>query len=197
MQHIEEAGVHSGDSACSLPPYSLSDIIQAQLREQMRKLAFELNVNGLMNAQFAVKDDEIYLIEVNPRASRTIPFLSKMTDVGIVSIAVNIWEGKSLVEQQIVEKEGAVVTAKCKYGWAIKEAVFSFSRFTHLDPILGPQMRSTGEVVGIGNTFGEAYYKSQIASSNKLPISGKICVSVKVLSKSPASFVKSANVTAV
>ena len=178
LQHIEAAGVHSGDSAAVFPPYNMSDYLLEETKKITYKIAHALQIKGFMNIQLASIDNKLYVIEVNPRASRTIPFLSKMTDVDIVAIAVNIWEGKSLVEQQIVEKDGDVVTAECKYGWAIKEAVFSFSRFTHLDPILGPQMRSTGEVVGIGNTFGEAYYKSQIASSNKLPISGKICVSV-------------------
>jgi len=115
---------------------------------------------------------------VNPRASRTIPFLSKMSDVDIMEIAVNVWEGVNLIEQSIVPPSQNIAIGTCKYGWAIKEAVFSFTRFSHLDPVLGPNMKSTGEVAGIGRTFGEAYYKSQVAAHNDLPISGKVCVSV-------------------
>jgi len=178
LQHIEAAGVHSGDSAAVFPPYNMSDELLEKSKEITYKIAKALNINGFMNIQLASIDNQLYVIEVNPRASRTIPFLSKMTDVDIVAMAVAVWEGSSLFEQKVVAHKGGIATGVCRYGWAIKEAVFSFSRFTHLDPVLGPQMRSTGEVVGIGNTFGEAYYKSQIASDNRLPTEGRICVSV-------------------
>lgn len=178
MQHIEAAGIHSGDSAAVFPPYQLTEDLQSEMVRIAKNLAVTLQVKGLMNIQFASKDEKLYVIEVNPRASRTIPFLSKTSTVDIISMAVKVWEGRSLVDQGVVKKEGDVGMGQCTTGWAVKEAVFSFSRFSHLDPLLGPQMKSTGEVVGVGQTFGEAYYKSQLASGNPLPLSGKVCVSV-------------------
>ena len=172
MQHIEEAGVHSGDSACSLPPYSLSDIIQAQLREQMRKLAFELNVNGLMNAQFAVKDDEIYLIEVNPRAARTVPFVSKATGVPLAKVAARVMVGRSLEEQGYVKE---IIPPY----YSVKEVVIPFAKFQGVDPIRGPEMRSTGEVMGVGESFEEAYAKANLGAGEALAKKGRALISVK------------------
>ena len=171
MQHIEEAGVHSGDSACSLPPYSLSDIIQAQLREQIRKLAFELNVKGLMNAQFAVKDDEIYLIEVNPRAARTVPFVSKATGVPLAKVAARVMVGQSLKEQ------GYTSEVIPPY-YSVKEVVIPFAKFQGVDPIRGPEMRSTGEVMGVGESFEEAYAKANLGAGAALAKKGKALISV-------------------
>ncbi len=178
LQHIEHAGIHSGDSAAVFPPYVLSDEMRERIIDVTYTIAKELQIKGFMNVQLASKEDELYVIEVNPRASRTIPFLQKMSGVDIISIAVGVFEGISLHEQRVVEENKKVAIGSCTYGWAIKEAVFSFTRFSHLDPLLGPNMKSTGEVVGIGKTFGEAYYKSQVASHNLLPIDGKVCVSV-------------------
>lgn len=172
MQHIEEAGVHSGDSACSLPPYSLSDIIQVQLREQMRKLAFELNVNGLMNAQFAVKDNEIYLIEVNPRAARTVPFVSKATGVPLAKVAARVMVGQSLQEQGYVKE---IIPPY----YSVKEVVIPFAKFQGVDPIRGPEMRSTGEVMGVGESFEEAYAKANLGAGEALAKKGKALISVK------------------
>ncbi|MBL74492.1 MAG: carbamoyl phosphate synthase large subunit [Idiomarinaceae bacterium] len=172
MQHIEEAGVHSGDSACSLPPYSLSDIIQAQLREQIRKLAFELNVKGLMNAQFAVKDDEIYLIEVNPRAARTVPFVSKATGVPLAKVAARVMVGQSLKEQ------GYTSEVIPPY-YSVKEVVIPFAKFLGVDPIRGPEMRSTGEVMGVGESFEEAYAKANLGAGAALAKKGKALISVR------------------
>ncbi len=172
MQHIEEAGVHSGDSACSLPPYSLSDIIQAQLREQIRKLAFELNVKGLMNAQFAVKDDEIYLIEVNPRAARTVPFVSKATGVPLAKVAARVMVGQSLKEQ------GYTSEVIPPY-YSVKEVVIPFAKFQGVDPIRGPEMRSTGEVMGVGESFEEAYAKANLGAGAALAKKGKALISVR------------------
>ncbi|EKE83788.1 carbamoyl-phosphate synthase large subunit [Idiomarina xiamenensis] len=178
MQHIEEAGVHSGDSACSLPPYSLSDDIQAQLREQMRKLAFELNVNGLMNAQFAVKDNEVYLIEVNPRAARTVPFVSKATGVPLAKIAARVMVGKSLAQQGYVKE---IIPPY----YSVKEVVIPFAKFQGVDPIRGPEMRSTGEVMGVGESFEEAYAKANLGAGEALAKSGKALLSVRNSDKEP------------
>lgn len=172
MQHIEEAGVHSGDSACSLPPYSLSDIIQAQLREQIRKLAFELNVKGLMNAQFAVKDDDIYLIEVNPRAARTVPFVSKATGVPLAKVAARVMVGQSLQQQGYVKE---IIPPY----FSVKEVVIPFAKFQGVDPIRGPEMRSTGEVMGVGESFEEAYAKANLGAGEALAKKGKALISVK------------------
>lgn len=157
MEHIEQAGVHSGDSACSLPAHSLSVDIQNEIREQSKKLAFALNVVGLMNVQFAVQGSDIYVLEVNPRASRTVPFVSKATGVPIAKIAARCMAGKTLEEQGI---EGEVVPPY----YCVKEAIFPFRKFSNADPILGPEMKSTGEVMGVGDTFSEAYAKAQLGA---------------------------------
>ncbi|WP_406663789.1 carbamoyl-phosphate synthase large subunit [Gallaecimonas sp. GXIMD1310] len=172
MEHIEQAGVHSGDSGCSLPPYTLSQDVQQRMREQVRKLAFELNVIGLMNTQFAVKDDEIYLIEVNPRASRTVPFVSKATGLPLAKIAARVMAGQSLAEQGITEE--VVPPYYC-----VKEAVLPFAKFIGVDPILGPEMRSTGEVMGVGKTFAEAYAKAELGAGTVTPIAGRALLSVR------------------
>jgi carbamoyl-phosphate synthase large subunit len=172
MEHIEEAGIHSGDSACSIPPYSLSSSVVERIKEQAKALALELNVVGLMNAQFAVKDNEIFILEVNPRGSRTIPYVSKATGVPLAKMAAKVMMGKSLKELGLTkEKEIKHV--------AVKEAVFPFDKFPGVDTILGPEMKSTGEVMGIDLDFGLAYAKAQAASNNKIPTSGKIFISVK------------------
>ncbi|WP_407351660.1 carbamoyl-phosphate synthase large subunit [Luteimonas sp. R10] len=177
MEHIEEAGVHSGDSSCSLPPYSLSPATQARLREQVVALARGLNVVGLMNTQFAVQsnggDDRIFLLEVNPRASRTVPFVSKATGLPLAKIAARCMAGRSLAEQGVTEE---VVPDY----YAVKEAIFPFAKFQGVDPILGPEMRSTGEVMGVGRSFGAAFARAQEAAGIRTPpVSGKVFVSVR------------------
>lgn len=179
MEHIEQAGVHSGDSGCSLPPYTLSKDIQDRMREQVRKLAFELNVIGLMNTQFAVKDNEIYLIEVNPRASRTVPFVSKATGLSLAKIAARVMAGQSLAEQGISSE--VIPPYYC-----VKEAVLPFAKFPGVDPILGPEMRSTGEVMGVGKTFPEAYAKSQLGANSVTPKGGRALISVRDTDKARA-----------
>ncbi|KGM07376.1 Carbamoyl-phosphate synthase large chain [Methylophaga thiooxydans] len=176
MEHIEQAGVHSGDSACAIPPYSLSNAIQDQLREQVRQMALELGVKGLMNTQFAIKGDEIYILEVNPRASRTVPYISKSIGVPLAKVAARTMAGRSLDEQG-VNKE--IVPSY----YSVKEAVFPFIKFQGVDPILGPEMKSTGEVMGVGRSFGEAFAKSQLAASVVLPTGGKAFISVREADK--------------
>jgi carbamoyl-phosphate synthase large subunit len=172
MEHIEEAGIHSGDSACSLPPYSLGADVVEEIKRQTKALARELNVIGLMNIQFAVKDGEIFILEVNPRGSRTVPFVSKATGIPLAKVAAKVMGGKTLREQGITsEREIRHI--------AVKEAVFPFDRFHGVDTILGPEMKSTGEVMGIDEDFGLAYAKAQESSMNKVPLSGKIFISVK------------------
>ncbi|MGB3165169.1 MAG: carbamoyl-phosphate synthase large subunit, partial [Alteraurantiacibacter sp.] len=171
MQHIEEAGVHSGDSACSLPPYSLSDDIVAELERQSEALARALNVRGLMNVQFAIKDGEVYLIEVNPRASRTVPFVAKATGSQIAKIAARVMAGEKLADLPKIKRDLDYV--------AVKEAVFPFARFPGSDPVLTPEMKSTGEVMGIDRDFATAFTKSQIAEGSRLPTEGTLFVSVK------------------
>lgn len=172
MEHIEEAGVHSGDSACSLPPYSLDNSIVEEIKRQTKSLAKELDVIGLMNIQFAVKEGEIYILEVNPRASRTVPFVSKATGVPLAKVAAKIMGGKTLKDLGLTsEREVKHI--------AVKEAVFPFDRFHGVDTILGPEMKSTGEVMGIDEDFGLAYAKAQESSNNKVPLSGNIFISVK------------------
>lgn len=178
LQHIEAAGIHSGDSAAVFPPYKSKPEILTQMKQAALAIAQAINVQGLMNIQFAVKDDVLYFIEVNPRASRTVPFISKSSGVNLITAAVKVWEGQDLVQQGLVKTEGTYEAGTCTSGWSIKEAVFSFDRFVNVDPALGPEMRSTGEVVGMGRTFGEAYAKSQAAAGNKLPTEGKIIISV-------------------
>ncbi|MGL5199432.1 MAG: carbamoyl-phosphate synthase large subunit, partial [Aeromonas veronii] len=150
MEHIEQAGIHSGDSGCSLPPYTLSKKIQDEIREQVRKLALELGVIGLMNVQFAVKGDDIYLIEVNPRAARTVPFVSKATGAPLAKIAARVMAGQSLQEQGFTKE---IIPPY----YSVKEVVLPFAKFPGVDPLLGPEMRSTGEVMGVGSSFAEAY----------------------------------------
>ncbi|MBT6043941.1 MAG: carbamoyl-phosphate synthase large subunit [Gammaproteobacteria bacterium] len=176
MQHIEQAGVHSGDSACSLPPYSLPMEVQDKIRNQCVELAIELNVIGLMNAQLAYQDGEVYIIEVNPRASRTVPFVSKCIGVSLAKIAAKCMVGISL-ESQGFTKE--IVPSF----YAVKEAIFPFNKFPGVDPILGPEMKSTGEVMGTGETFAEAYYKSQGLGELNLPLDGKAFISVREVDK--------------
>ena len=172
MQHIEEAGVHSGDSACSLPPYSLSEAIQDRLRDQVKQLAKALNVVGLMNTQFAIQGEKIYILEVNPRASRTVPYVSKAIGQPVAKIAARCMVGKSLASQGIPER---IIPTY----YSVKEAVFPFNKFQGVDPVLGPEMKSTGEVMGVGRSFAEAYFKSQLAAGNDLHTSGKAFISVR------------------
>ncbi len=172
MEHIEQAGVHSGDSACSLPPYSLSAEIQDEIRRQTVAMARALNVVGLMNVQFALQGDTVYVLEVNPRASRTVPFVSKATGIQLAKIAARCMAGRSLAEQGI-EKE--VVPPY----FSVKEAVFPFAKFQGVDTLLGPEMKSTGEVMGVGASFGEAFVKSQLAAGVKLPKGGAAFISVR------------------
>ena len=176
MEHIEQAGVHSGDSACSLPPFSLSESIQNQLASQVSLMAKGLNVIGLMNTQFAIQGEDIYVLEVNPRASRTVPFVSKATGIPIAKIAVNCMVGNSLASQGIVD------TPRPDY-YCVKESVFPFIKFPGVDPLLGPEMKSTGEVMGIGKTFGEAFAKGQAAAGEILSTSGHAFISVKDIDK--------------
>jgi len=178
LQHIEAAGIHSGDSAAVFPPYKAIPSVLSQMREWALKLAQELQVKGLMNIQFASKEDKLYIIEVNPRGSRTVPFISKASGVNLVEAAVRVWNGEDLVAQGLVGREGTFAEGHCITGWAIKEAVFSFDRFSNVDPALGPEMRSTGEAIGMGRSFGEAYAKSQAAAGNRLPTSGNVVISV-------------------
>ena len=172
MEHIEQAGVHSGDSACSLPPCSLPAAIQDQIREQTRLLAHGLNVVGLMNIQFAIQRDRIYVLEVNPRASRTVPFVSKATGVPLARLATRCMLGQTLAEQNVT---GEVVPGY----FSVKEAVFPFAKFPGVDPLLGPEMKSTGEVMGVGRSFGEAFAKALLAAGDVLPTAGSAFVSVK------------------
>ena len=171
MEHIEQAGIHSGDSACSLPPYSLSDEVVAEIKRQTLALAERLAVRGLMNIQFAVKDGSVYLIEVNPRASRTVPFVSKATGVPWAKLAAKVMAGMSLDELEVHEAPRPKQTS-------IKESVFPFTKFPGVDVILGPEMRSTGEVMGIDMSFGAAFAKSQMAAGTTLPMSGTVFISV-------------------
>jgi carbamoyl-phosphate synthase large subunit len=179
MEHIEQAGVHSGDSACSLPPYSIPSHVERELRKQTVALAKGLSVVGLMNVQFAIQRSEVYVLEVNPRASRTVPFVSKATGVPLAKIAARCMAGRGLREQGV---GGEVLPPY----FSVKEAVFPFNKFPGVDTILGPEMRSTGEVMGIGNVFGEAFIKSQIAAGTRLPQRGKVFVSVRNADKSAA-----------
>ena len=179
MEHIEQAGVHSGDSGCSLPPFSLSDDIQKVLEEQVVKLAKGLKVVGLMNTQFAIQGDVVYLLEVDPRASRTAPFVSKATGVPLAKIAAKVMVGETLARQGIVNQ-------RVPEYFSVKEAVFPFIKFPGADPILGPEMKSTGEVMGVGRTFGEAYAKSQLASGVVLPRQGAALLSVRERDKDGA-----------
>lgn len=171
MEHIEEAGIHSGDSACAIPPFNLSPELIAQLKQQTYALAEALSVRGLMNIQFAVKDGEIYVLEVNPRASRTVPFVSKATGLNLAKAAARVMVGKSLEEQGITEERTPRYVS-------VKESVFPFAKFPGVDIVLGPEMRSTGEVMGIDTNFAAAFAKSQLGASTNLPMSGTVFVSV-------------------
>lgn len=172
MEHIEQAGVHSGDSACSLPPYSLSPALQDELREQTKKMARALGVVGLMNVQFAIQGETVFVLEVNPRASRTVPFVSKACGLQLAKIAARCMIGKTLQEQGVTRE---VIPPY----YSVKEAVFPFIKFPGVDTILGPEMKSTGEVMGVGKTFAEAFVKSQLGASTKLPKGGKAFISVR------------------
>jgi len=171
MQHIEQAGIHSGDSACSLPPYSLSQTIQDEIRRQTVAMAQALKVVGLMNVQFAVQNDVVYVLEVNPRASRTVPFVSKATGRPLAKIAARVMAGISLKEQGVA---GEVIPAY----YSVKEAVFPFIKFPGVDVVLGPEMRSTGEVMGVGKTFSEAFLKAELGAGERIPKTGKVFLSV-------------------
>lgn len=172
MEHIEQAGVHSGDSACCLPPYSLQSTVIEEIKRQTALMARALNVQGLMNVQFAVQDNEVYVLEVNPRASRTVPFVSKATGLPLAKIAARAMAGRSFDDQGL----GAEVVP---HYFSVKEAVFPFVKFPGVDTILGPEMKSTGEVMGVGESFGEAFVKSQMAASVNLPESGTVFISVR------------------
>jgi carbamoyl-phosphate synthase large subunit len=172
MEHVEQAGVHSGDSSCSLPPATLSAALQDEMREQTRKMAHGLNVVGLMNVQFAVQNGIVYVLEVNPRASRTVPFVSKATGVPLAKVAARVMTGRKLKELGATEERVPLF-------YSVKEAVFPFNKFPESDPILGPEMKSTGEVMGTGRTFGEAYAKSQTATGATLPTRGVALFSVR------------------
>ena len=172
MEHIEQAGVHSGDSACSLPPYSLSADVIAEIKRQTAMMAKALNVNGLMNVQFAIQGGDVYVLEVNPRASRTVPYVSKATGLQLAKIAARAMAGRKLADQGVTKE---VVPPY----FSVKEAVFPFVKFPGVDTILGPEMKSTGEVMGVGNSFGEAFVKSQLAAGVRLPESGTAFISVK------------------
>ena len=171
MQHIEEAGIHSGDSACCLPPIAIKEKLIAEIKNQTIKLALALKVKGFMNVQFAIKNDEIYVIEVNPRASRTVPFVSKAKGIPLAKIASRVMAGKKLSEFNLINQN--------KNMFAVKEAVFPFNKFPNVDVLLGPEMKSTGEVMGIDKDFGLAYAKSQIAAGNSLPTGGLAFISLK------------------
>ncbi len=179
MQHIEQAGVHSGDSACSLPPYSLDDEVQDVMRQQAADMALELGVIGLMNVQFAVKSGEVYVLEVNPRAARTVPYVSKCIGVSLAKVAARCMAGTSLKEQGFTEE------VKPQH-YFVKEAVFPFAKFPKVDPILGPEMKSTGEVMGVGATFAEAFGKASLGAGEMLPETGTAFISVREVDK-PAS----------
>ena len=172
MEHIEEAGVHSGDSACSLPPYSLPLKLQDELRRQTKAMARALNVVGLMNVQYAIQGESVFVLEVNPRASRTVPFVSKATGIPLAKVAARCMVGKTLAQQGVTKE---VIPSY----YSVKEAVFPFIKFPGVDIILGPEMKSTGEVMGVGDTFAEAFVKSQLAAGVKLPSTGKVFISVR------------------
>jgi carbamoyl-phosphate synthase large subunit len=171
MQHIEDAGIHSGDSACVLPPYLITERDMQTMREQTVSLAKALGVVGLINVQYAIKDRVVYVLEVNPRGSRTIPFVSKAIGVPLASLAARVMLGETLESLEFTEEIAPPFVS-------VKEAVFPFSKFPGTDPVLGPEMRSTGEVMGIADSFGGAFAKSQIAASNKLPLSGAVLITV-------------------
>jgi carbamoyl-phosphate synthase large subunit len=182
MEHIEEAGIHSGDSACVLPPFSLRDDLLEKIREYTCALARALQVVGLMNTQYAVKNDVVYVLEVNPRASRTVPFVSKATGIPWAKVASRLMVGKTLEEIGITQE------VEVRH-LSIKESVFPFNRFPGVDSVLGPEMKSTGEVMGIDNDFGRAFAKSQMGCNVKFPLSGTVFISVKNKDKRAIIFV--------
>jgi len=172
MEHVEQAGVHSGDSACSLPPYSLSAKLQDELRDQTKQMARALGVVGLMNVQFAIQGETVFVLEVNPRASRTVPFVSKACGLQLAKVAARCMVGQSLASQNVTRE---IIPPF----YSVKEAVFPFIKFPGVDTILGPEMKSTGEVMGVGSTFAEAFLKSQLGASAKLPEGGRAFISVR------------------
>ncbi|HEY0821414.1 MAG TPA: carbamoyl-phosphate synthase large subunit, partial [Rhizobacter sp.] len=188
MEHVEQAGIHSGDSACSLPPYSLPKALQDELRRQTVAMAKALKVKGLMNVQFAIQgegaDAIVYVLEVNPRASRTVPFVSKATGQPLAKIAARCMVGQKLADQK--DSKGRVPAEVIPPYFSVKEAVFPFNKFPGVDPILGPEMRSTGEVMGAGRSFGEAMLKSQLGAGSRLPDRGTVCITVKDSDKARA-----------
>jgi carbamoyl-phosphate synthase large subunit len=192
MEHVEQAGIHSGDSACSLPPYSLPTGLQDEMRRQTILMARALKVKGLMNVQFAIQGDisgngenaVVYVLEVNPRASRTVPFVSKATGEPLAKIAARCMVGQRLAEQK--GRSGGLRGEVIPPYFSVKEAVFPFNKFPGVDPILGPEMRSTGEVMGTGRTFGEAMLKSQLGAGSRLPTRGTACITVKNSDKARA-----------
>ena len=177
LEHIEEAGVHSGDASCVIPSYSLSDRLLAQMRDMTAALARHLNVRGLMNVQFAIRHEEVYLIEVNPRASRTVPFVSKATGLPLAKIAALVQAGRTLRELGVLTKE--VAARSIPEHFCVKESVLPFNKFPGVDTVLGPEMKSTGEVMGIAPTFGEAFFKSQLGAGQALKLAGKVFISVR------------------
>jgi len=178
MEHIEEAGVHSGDSACSLPPYSLTPEMIEELKLQARKLAIGLNVVGLMNVQFAIQNGVIFVLEVNPRASRTVPFVAKAVGSPIASIAARLMAGEKMSAFDLKSPDTKHV--------AVKEAVLPFARFPGVDTLLGPEMRSTGEVMGLDSNFSRAFLKAQLGAGSDLPQNGSVFISIKDADKTPA-----------
>lgn len=179
MQHIEAAGVHSGDSACVFPPFKSDRSVETEMIAATAAIAREIGVQGFLNIQFAVQAGVLFVLEVNPRASRTVPFLSKASGVDLVAAAVAVWNGRSLREQGLVAPDGdGIGVGSCVTGWAVKEAMFSFDRFIGHDPLLGPEMRSTGEAIGIGADFGEAFAKATMATGARLPHEGRVFVAV-------------------
>jgi carbamoyl-phosphate synthase large subunit len=177
MEHIEKAGVHSGDSACVVPPISLSGNVKDKIKRYTEILAKKMGVVGLMNIQYAVKDNEVYVLEVNPRASRTVPFISKAIGVPLAKIAVKVMVGRKLTELKTEYKLD---------GFCVKEVVLPFVRFSGVDPVLGPEMKSTGEVMGRAGTFSQAFYKAQVASGNNIPRRGRVLVSLSDATKESA-----------
>jgi carbamoyl-phosphate synthase large subunit len=189
MEHVEAAGIHSGDSACSLPPYTLSKGLQDEMRRQARLMAGALKVVGLMNVQFAIQGEGdaavVYVLEVNPRASRTVPYVSKATGQPLAKIAARCMAGQTLASQPGVLARGDRGEVIPPY-FSVKEAVFPFNKFPGVDPVLGPEMRSTGEVMGVGVTFGEAMLKSQLGAGSRLPAKGTVVLTVKDADKQRA-----------
>ena len=179
MQHIEEAGIHSGDSACVLPPYKISSYHLSIIREYTEKLGLALGVRGLMNVQYAIKDDVVYVLEVNPRASRTVPFVSKATGVPLAKLAAKVMAGKTLAELGFTEQPEVD-------GFFVKEAVLPWKKFTGIDALLGPEMRSTGEVMGHAASFGHAFAKSQMGAGTGLPQAGGVLITVNDFDKGSA-----------